>query len=269
MARNIRIASACLVALLVFAGAAIAAPSAPPNSAPAKRDYSQPLQSVGAGASDFHILRVEQLRAMPAGASVGIISNGSPTLPIFIESDLMAKGFLVRQIDIYALLSPRERTLIDPADDLAFFNNLVANLGAGDRASGAASLDKLLPADKLDLESQLADHYIALYANLRKLVSLLNVDYLVTVGPVFKEMSYVLRIYDASKSDLVYTCMFAGDSRQWRAMIGQPQKSPSASFDFKAETEPAPFWEMAFSKFAVDRMKIGAPVPDAPSKKKE
>jgi hypothetical protein len=265
MKRSVRIAIACVVALAVLSGVAAAAPSAAPYAPPAKRDYSQPLQSVGGGASDFHIMRIEQLRGIPTGSSVGVVSGGSSTLGLFVESDLMSKGFVVRQIDIYSLLSPREKSLIDPADDFAFFGNLVANIGAGDKGGAAASLDKLLPNDKVELENQLAERYVTLYGNLKKLVSLLNVDYLVVVGPVFKEMSYMMRIYDLNRFDIVYSCMFAGDTKQWRNMIGFPQKSPSSSFGFKTDAEPAAFWEMAFSKFAVDRMKIGAPVPEAPA----
>jgi hypothetical protein len=266
MSQSIRISILCAVALALLAGGAIAAPS-PQYSAPAKRDYAPALQSVGGGAADFHIMRIEQIRNVPAGASVGVVSAGSPTLGLFVESDLMAKNFVVRQVDIYGLLSPRERSLTDPAEDIAFFSNLIANLGAGDKDMAAANIEKLLPADKLDLENQLAEHYITLHSNLKKLISLLNVDYLVIVGPVFKEMSYMLRVYDVSRFDVVYSCMFAGDTKQWRNMIGFPQKSPSVSFGFKTDAEPVAFWELAFSKFAIDRMKIGAPAPEASSGK--
>jgi hypothetical protein len=270
MTRNARLTAACIVAFVLCAGAAAAAPAAATTSTPAKRDYTQPLASVGAS-SDFHLMRIEQLRNIPAGSSMGVISNGSATLPLFLEADLEAKGFIVRQTDIYSMVSPRERALTDPSEDFAFLNGLIATMsGAGDKANAGASVDKLLPADKLDLENQLAEHYVALYANLRKLISLLNVDYLVIVSPVFKEISFSMKVYDTAKFDLYYTCLFAGNPRQWRAIVGTPQKSPNLSFDFKADSEPAAFWEMAFSKYAVERLKIGgpAPAPETPPSKK-
>jgi hypothetical protein len=268
MTRSNRITAAFVVAFALCACAATASPAAPLTATPAKRDYSQPLASVGG--ADFHMMRIEQLRNIPAGSSIGVVSTGSTTIPLFLEADLEAKGFVVRQTDIYGMVSPREKYLTDPSDDFAFLNGLIATLGQSDKSNVGAGIDKLLPTDKIDLENQLAEHYLTLYTNLKKLISLLNVDYLVVVSPVFKELSYSMKIYDTSKFDLIYTCLFAGNTRQWRAMIGSPQKSPNLSFDFKAESEPTAFWEMAFSKFAVDRLKIGGTAPaseSAPSKK--
>ena len=268
MTRRNRITTACVAAFALCASAAMASPAVPLTNTPAKHDYSQPLASLGG--LDFHMMRIEQLRNIPAGSSMGVISTGSPTIPLFLEADLVAKGFVVRQTDIYGMVSPREKALTDPSDDFAFLNGIIATLGQADKSNVGAGVDQLLPADKIDLENQLAEHYLTLYASLKKLVSLLNVDYIVVVAPVFKELSYSMKIYDTSKYDMVYTCLFAGNTRQWRAMIGSPQKSPNLSFDFKPETEPTAFWEMAFSRFAVDRLKIGGAIPapePAPSKK--
>jgi hypothetical protein len=269
MTRSARISILVLIALATLAAAATAAPSSAAPT-PAKREYAPALQSVGSGGGDFHILRIEQTRGIPAGATVGVVSSGSAALSLFVESDLMAKGFVVRQVDIYGLLTPRERALTDPSDDFAFMNFLIATLGNGDKANSVASIDKLLPADKIDLENQLAEHYIGLYANLKKLISLLNVDYLVVAGPVFKEMSYLIRVYDLNRFDILYSCLFAGDTKQWRNVIGAPQKNmPNVSYSLKAEAEPVAFWEMAFSKFAIDKMKIGSPASEGSGKGKD
>jgi hypothetical protein len=267
MKRSVLIFMSCAIALLILTGTAMAAPS-PAAPTPAKREYAPALQSVGSGGGDFHILRIEQTRSIPAGATVGVVSTGGVALSLLVESDLMSKGFVVRQIDIYGLLTPRERALTDPSDDFAFMNFLIANLADGEKAGAAASIDKLLPADKIDLENQLAEHYVSLYANLKKLISLLNVDYLVVAGPVFKEMSYLIRVYDLNRFDILYSCLFAGDTKQWRNVIGAPQKNaPNVSYSLKAEAEPVAFWEMAFSKFAIDKMKIGAVASEAPAAK--
>jgi hypothetical protein len=266
MTRSILSSTICALALLLCAGAAFASPSAPLTSTPPKRDYSLPSLPSNGGI-DFHIMRIEQLRGIPAGSTMGVVSTASPTMPLFLEADLEAKGFTVRQIDIYGMVSPRERTLTDPSDDYAFLNGLIATMGEADKANAAGSVDKLLPADKLDLENQLAEHYLALYGNLKKLVSLLNVDYLVVVSPIFKEQSYCMKIYDTTRFDLIYTCLFAGNLRTWRSMIGTPQKSPpNLSYEFlKPDSEPAAFWEMAFSKFAVEKLKVGGAAPAADS----
>lgn len=263
-----RLSIAFAIMLIACAGAAMASPPPPATSTPPKRDYSQPsLPSTGG--IDFHIMRIEQLRGIPAGSVIGVVSTSSPTLPLFLEADLEAKGFTVRQIDIYGMVSPRERSLTDPSDDYAFLNGLIATMGEADKANAAGAVDKLLPADKLDFENQLAEHYIALYANLKKLVSLLNVDYLVVVAPVFKELSYCMKIYDTTRFDLIYTCLFAGNMRTWRSMIGAPQKNPpNLSYEFlKPDSEPAAFWEMAFSKFAVEKLKVGGTAPEPAAKK--
>jgi hypothetical protein len=235
-----------------------AAPFASSNS-PAKRDYSAPLTSSGVSA-DAHIMRSEQLRSIPAGSQVGVIAGNSAGLSLFVEADLEAKGLTVRQIDIYDMLSPREQSLTDPAGEYTYINNLISALAKdskADKDSLVASVDKLLPADTLDMENQLVTRYLELYSNLKKMVAALNVDYLVVVGPAFKELSYAMKIYDTSKFDLVYTCLFVGDVKEWRSVIGNPQKTANLSYIYKSGSEPAAFWELAFSKFAVDRIKVG------------
>jgi hypothetical protein len=270
MRKVLCIAIAACIALALDGCASVAAAKFSSGGAPSKRDYSTPLASSGV-ASDSHIMRCEQLRGIPAGSALGVVASGSGGLPLFVEADLEAKGLTVRQIDVYGLVSPRERELTDPADDLAYVDRLIDAVSKdpkADKDSLVASVDKLLPADKLDLESQLAEHYLALHQNLRKMVAALNVDYLVLVGPAYRELSYVMRIYDASKFDLVYTCLFVGDTKEWRSVVGSPQKTMNLSYAYKSSSEPAAYWELAFSKFAVDKIKIGgsgAPAA-APSK---
>jgi hypothetical protein len=261
MRKSLVVAMACVFAALTLGGCASTAAAAfTPSSAPTKRDFSAPLESSGGG-NDFHIMRSEQLRNIPTGSSIGVISTGSAGLPLFVEADFEAKGLTVRQIDIYNLMSPREKSLTDPADDFAYINDLIGVIAKNerpDKENVAASVDKLLPADKLDLENQLVDHYLGLYQNLKKMVASLNVDYLVIVGPVYKELSYAMRIYDATKLDLVYTCLFVGAVSEWRTVIGTPQKTMNLSYYYKSGSEPTAYWELAFSKFAIDRIKIGS-----------
>ena len=266
MRKLLSVAMACILALS-FAGCASN------GSASARRNFNAPLESSGATA-DFHIMRSEQLRNIPAGSTMGVISSGSSGLPLFVEADLEAKNMTVRQIDIYNLMSFQERARIDPAEDFAYIDGLLAKTDKGenaDKVNLAATIDKLLPADKLVLENQLAEHYLILFQNLKKMVAILNVDYLVVVGPAYKELSYAMRIYDANKLDLVYTCLFVGDVKEWRTAIGTPQKTSNLSYYYKAGSEPQAYWELAFSKFAIDRIKFGgAPTPfqaSAPDKK--
>lgn len=242
------------------AGRSVLAPSG------GKRDYSVPVASSG-GTSNFHLMRTEQLRGIPAGATFGVLSGGGGTLPIYIEADLEAKGFTVRQVDIYNLVSPRQKALTDPSDDFVFINNLVGSIGKPEKESMGSTIEKLLPTDSLYVENQLAEHYLGLVPDLKRMIASLNVDYLVIAGPPYKELSYALRIYDANKFDLVYTCLFVGDLKNWRSVVGVPQKSPNLSYEFDAGAEPAAFWEMAFSKYATDKIKTGGSPAPAPSTK--
>jgi hypothetical protein len=258
MRKSLSIAMVCAIVMALGGCASTRAFISSAN--PTKRDISAPLESSGGG-SDFHIMRSEQLRNIPNGSSVGVISTGSAGLPLFVETDLEAKGLTVRQIDIYNLMSSREKSLTDPAEDLAYINNLIGAIAKSektDKDNIAASVDKLLPADKLDLESQLVDHYLGLYQNLKKTIAALNVDYLVVVGPAYTELSYAMRIYDATKLDLIYTCLFVGDVKEWRTVIGTPQKTMNLSYYYKSGSEPVAYWELAFSKFAIDRIKFGS-----------
>lgn len=267
--RIIPIVVAACVSVLALAGCASGAPTPfVPSNAQAKRDFSAPLVSSGAS-SDFHIMRSEQLRGIPSGSDVGVISSVAGGLPLFVEADLEAKGLVARQIDVYGMMSPRERDITDPAQDFAYINDLIGVLAKADGAGKegvAASIDKLLPSDKIDLENQLAERYLTLYQNLKKLVGALNVDYLVLVGPAYTELSYSMRIYDTNRFDLVYTCLFVGDKKEWRSVIGSPQKTVNLSYYYRSESEPLAYWELAFSKFAVDRIKIGGSAPAAATK---
>jgi len=257
--------AACFVALSL-AACATASHSVLAPSPSTKRDYGHTLTSAGSGKS-FYLMRAEQLRAIPAAASIGVVSAGGGTLPLYIEADLEAKGFTVRQIDIYNLVTPRQKALTDPLGDFVFINNLVGSVGQLDKENAGAAIEKLLPTDSLYVENQLADHYLALVQDLKKMIASLNVDYLVLVGPAYQELSYALKIYDTNKSDLIYTCMFVGDQKNWRSVVGVPQKGPNLGYDFDAGSEPTAFWEMAFSRYAIDKIKIGgASAPAAPAK---
>jgi hypothetical protein len=259
------LAASCLAAIALASCASGAAAAFSPSSAPAKRDFGAPIVSSGAS-GDFHIMRAEQLRGIPAGSDVGVISSVAGGLSLFVEADLEAKGLVARQIDVYGMMSPRERAITDPAEDFAYINDLIGVLAKADGAGkegAAAAIDKLLPADKIDLENQLAERYLVLYQNLKKMVSALNVDYLVLVGPAYSELSYSMRIYDTTRFDLVYTCLFVGDAKEWRSVIGSPQKNVNLSYYYRSDSEPTAFWELAFSKFAVDRIKIGGSAPAA------
>jgi hypothetical protein len=259
-------AASCLCLALALSGCASTGGSVLAPNPSAKRDYSVQLASAGA-AKDFHLMRTEQLRPIPAGSTIGVIAGSSATLSLFIEADLEAKNFVVRQIDIYNLMTPRQKTLTDPSDDFVFINSLVGSIGRPDKENMGSVVEKLLPTDSLYVENQLAEHYLALVQDLKKMLASLNVDYLVVAGPAYKELSYALRIYDANKFDLVYTSLFVGSPKDWRSVVGVPQKAAGLSYDFDAGLEPTAFWEMAYSRYATDRIKVGGSVPATPAAK--
>lgn len=259
-------AASCLCLALALSGCATAGGSVLAPNPSAKRDYGVQLASAGA-AKDFHLMRTEQLRPIPAGSSMGVIAGSSATLALYIEADLEAKGYTVRQIDIYNLMTPRQKSLTDPSDDFVFINSLVGSLGRGDKETLGGVVDKLLPTDSLYVENQLAEHYLALVQDLKKMIGSLNVDYLVVAGPAYRELSYALRIYDANKLDLVYTSLFVGTPKDWRSVVGVPQKGQNLSYDFDAGSEPTAFWEMAYSKYAIERIKVGGAAATLPGSK--
>jgi hypothetical protein len=99
-----------------------------------------------------------------AAALLASCATAGGSLPLYIEADLEAKGFTVRQIDIYDLTSARQRSATDPMDDFTFINTLV---------------DSLKKPDKEALNKE--------------------------------NMSGAMKVYDSSKFDPIFTCMFAGD----------------------------------------------------------
>ncbi len=256
MKKSSLVLAVCLVVLVLGActttSHAVLAPA--PSS---KRDYSVPVASAGIGKS-FYLMRTEQLHPLPAGSTIGVISGDSSLLPMYIEADLEAKGFTVRQVDIYNLVTPRQKNLTDPSGDFVFINTLAGSISQLDKETTNSTIEKLMPADSLYVENQLTDHYLSLIQDLKKMVASLNVDYLVVVGPAYKELSYALKIYDANKFDLVFTCLFVGDEKNWRSIVGVPQKNVNLSYDFEAASEPPAFWDMAFSRYATDKIKTDA-----------
>jgi len=237
-----------------------------------RRESPAPLTAAGIG-SQGHIMRIQQLRDIPKGATIGILGGGA-SLGGFLEMDLESKGLVARQIDVYAQLSARQKTMIDPAGDFVYFNSIIENLPTIIKESSTAATgkdgilgekllnEKLLNQDSIAIELQLADHYLDLVTTLRELIKSLNVDYLVVAGPAYAELSYMARIYDSLKFDLVYSCLFVGAPSDWRNMVGNPQKDQipngKASWSFEAGKEPAAYWAMSFSSFAAKNLVIGA-----------
>jgi hypothetical protein len=237
-----------------------------------RREPPALLTAAGIG-SQGHIMRIQQLRDIPRGATVGILSGGA-SLSGFLEMDLESKGLVVRQIDVYSMLSARQKTMIDPAGDFVYINSVIDNLPALIKESSTAATgkegilgekllnEKLLTQDSIAVELQLAEHYLDLVATLRDLIKSLNVEYLIVAGPAYTELSYAAKIYDSLKFDLIYTCLFIGAPSDWRNMVGNPQKDQipngKASWSFEAGKEPAAYWEMSFSSFAAKNLIVGA-----------
>ncbi len=237
-------------------------------SATSRREAPASLTTAGIG-TQGHIMRIQQLRELPKGATVGILGGGA-SLGNFLEMDLESKGLVARQIDAYALLSARQLQMIDPAGDFVYINRIIDNLPALIKESSTAAAgkegilgekllnEKLLAQDSIAVELQLSEHYKDLAVSLRELVKALNVDYLVVAGIAYTELSYTAKIYDSQKFDLVYSCLFVGSPSDWRNMVGNPQKDQipngKASWSFAAGKEPAAYWEMAFSSFAAKNL---------------
>ena len=224
-----------------------------------KRHTVDVMTKTASGSRAFHIMRSEQLREIPKGASIGVLSSSGGTLSLFLEADLESKGLLVRQIDISNLLSAHQKEMTDPAADFAFATNLVASLQSTNKDAAVALSDKLLAVDDLTIEKQLSDHYLDLYQNVRRMVDSFNVDYLVIVGQPYQEKSYAFRIYDSKKLDLIFSNLFVGDDSEWRSVVGKPKNSDNLSSRFDEKEEPKAYWEMAYSKFVTEKIKIGSP----------
>jgi hypothetical protein len=261
------VASICAAVVLaaLVSGCVSTAGSGIVPQADARRSYSVPLQQVTKSSKPFHLMRVEQLKPIPPTASIGVLSGG--TLGLFLEADLESKAFTVRQVDVYGMMSPVQKSMTDPKSDFAFINKisqsayaptfldaLARNETKTEALDLPALLDRLDTVDNLVIENQQAEHYLTLLATLKKVVATLGVDYIAVAGPVYQELSYAIKIYDTKTYDLVYTAMFVGDLTEWRKQVGAPVKGPTLSYDFNANEEPTAFWEMAFSKYATDRI---------------
>lgn len=270
--KNVFKAALTLAGILAL-GLTSCATSMPNLSANSSRREPPALLTAAGIGSQGHIMRIQQLRDIPKGASIGILGGGA-SLGGFLEMDLESKGLVARQIDIYAQLSARQKTMIDPAGDFVYINSIINNLPALIKESSTAAAgkegvlgekllnEKLLSQDSIAIELQLADHYLDLITTLRELIKSMNVDYLVVAGPAYTELSYSARIYDSLKFDLVYSCLFVGAPSDWRNMVGNPQKDQipngKASWSFEAGKEPAAYWAMSFSSFAAKNLIVGA-----------
>lgn len=234
-----------------------------------KRVAGGKLSSANAS-GEFHVTRTEQLSKIPAGSTVGIIS-GSGSLGLFLAADLESAGFVVKELNLYSLLTPQQQAMTDPGSDFTFLNYLAADASTAlskvtnmswentaatdtDPVNLQYVIDKLYAVDSLQVESQRVSHYLTLVENLKDMIKSLNVDYIIVVGPVYQELSFAMKIYETSSANLIFTNIFVGDLMQWRSVISAPQKDENTSYRFDDKKEPMPYWELVYSRFVVEKI---------------
>jgi hypothetical protein len=263
-----------LISAVVFSGCKSSSPTMETGS----RDYSVRLNSAN-GKNDFHILRTNQLEVIPAGSVVGILSNSNGAMNLFMTAALEDRGLIVREINLYNLLTANQKYQTDPQADYSFVNSLVAESGdlmdllaaanssevseeMGDdiAAQKTAALKFLIETlydhDSILVESQRINHFLGLVEDIKSLIASMNVDYILASGPAYIELSFATKIYDSENYNLVFNNLFVGTLPEWRKIIGSPQASASISYEFIDENEPTPFWELTYSEYIAKILEI-------------
>jgi hypothetical protein len=241
------------------------------------RDYSVNLNSAN-GKNDFHILRTNQLEIIPQGSVVGIVSNGNGAMNMFMTAALEDKGLIVREVNLYNLLTSNQKYQTDPQADYSFVNSLVADSGELmdllAKANGGASADmgdetaaektaalkflieKLYDHDSILVESQRVNHFLGLVEDLKAIIAGMNVDYILVSGPAYVELSFATKIYDSENYNLVFNNLFVGTLPEWRKVIGSPKTTEDISYEFINENEPTPYWELTYSEYIASVLEI-------------
>lgn len=229
--------------------------------------------SAANGSDPYHVIRTEQLRTIPAGSVVGIIGGPTPTpLSMFVGAALDSRDLVVRELSLYTLLPPGSIGEIDPSAEYTFLNTLVeetfqvahaeAERGEGEDGVQADSLnldpivDRLFAVDDLVAEQQRVDHFLQLTEGLRRMVDQQNVEYIVVVGAPYTGLSYSTRIYDTRNLDVVFRDMIVSDVIDWRRMVPAPSKDSRISYNFTAEEEPVPYWDLSYAEFMASKLDI-------------
>jgi len=223
-------------------------------------DYSDP----------FHVMRTNQLKDLPAGSKIGIISAAdSGSFGLFMGAALEDKGLVVREMNLYSLLPPGQQYLTDPKNKFTFIDTLVkdtidvVNLSTvtedGEVVRSIdldALMNKMLPMDDLVTEKQRVEHYLELVSSLKKMVESLNVDYILVGGSPYQGLSYSVKIYDTKTLDLVFSNLIVADETEWRRVVNAPAKSEMISYDFEDENEPMPFWELSYCEMVASKLSV-------------
>ncbi len=263
-------AAVLMIALLVSACGST--PSFMPAAKTASaRNYSVAVNSAN-GNGEFHVLRSNQLKSIPKGSTIGVLSGGSGAFSVFMSAALEDKGLVVRAIDLYALLTPMQKSQTDPKADYTFVNNLVANSAEimrllavtnegeeqlGDKAATIEYLvDKLYTNDSIVVESQRINHFLTLVEDLKKLIVSLNVDYMLLAGPAYIDLSFATQIYNAKTYDLTFSNLFVGSLEEWRKVIARPAANEKLSYEFPEKKEPTPYWELSYCQYIASILEV-------------
>ena len=240
-------------------------------TSPKEYTRTSPTSAIELDESDpFHVMRTNQLRDLPAGSKIGIISAvESGSFGIFMGAALEEKGLVVREMNLYSLLPPGQQYLTDPKNKFTFVDTLVKdtidviNLSSvsenGEEVRNIdldALINKMFPMDDLVTEKQRVDHYLELVGSLKKMVDSLNVDYIMVGGSPYTGLSYSVKIYDTKTLDLVFSNILVADETEWRRVVTAPAKSELLSYEFEEENEPMPFWELSYCEMVASKLNV-------------
>lgn len=257
---------------IVIASLLVSCASVPSISKP----YSDPRLSAGssqmkaATSSDpFYINRYVQTETIPAGSSIALIGGGGSGTS-FLAAALLEKGLRVREVNLYNLIPMSDLQMTIPNTRFDYQTSLVADASkvvSADAADAAtespttdidinALIDRLYSVSDLTVEAQRIDQYISLKAELKSLLESLDVSYIMVVGSSYSEFDYTVSIYRASNLDLIFTHTIVADIEQWRRVVGEPSQSDNISYSFDDESEPVPFFELAYSQFLAGILEV-------------
>jgi len=217
----------------------------------------------GNGTDKFHINRFYQSEALPKGATVGIINTGADR-SVFLAAALEEAGLNVREYDIYSLLNGADVERINPRDRFVYkaeladdASTVVVKAAEDAAADGAGSTDinvdnlieKLFDLDDILIEEQRLDHYLKLKANLRKLLDSMSLDYILITGSRYQEHHYETFIYKASNLNVVFSHFFIANTEEWRDIMAKPVEKENLSYNYTAEKEPAPYFDLVYAEY--------------------